>query len=121
MITLRWTGRTVSVNRWHVVRGGRISPSREYEEFVESLAWAFLAGSDGRTRAACDISIHCKLRPRIDKQNVLKPVLDALVRAKVITDDRDQIGHIHILPAERVKKGEEEILVWDDWSVWQRT
>ena len=98
MVILQWTGRAVSVNKWHVVRGGRISPSREYEKFIDALAWSFRSQCRDRFERI-DIEIVVELRSRrSDKQNYLKPICDALVRAGIVEDDNAQIGRIVLSP-----------------------
>ena len=98
MTILQWTGRAVSVNKWHVVRGGRISPSREYEKFIDALAWSFRSQCRDRFERI-DIEIVVELRSRrSDKQNYLKPICDALVRAGIVEDDNAQIGQIVLVP-----------------------
>ena len=112
-MTYRWTGRVVSVNKWHVVRHGRIYASKEYETFVKDLAWTFASQLRQLTPGRVDVTVAPTLRPRVDKQNILKPTLDALKRAIIVPDDNDQLGHIHILPAKRVgRRDVEEILVF---------
>lgn len=108
MIILQWTGRAVSVNKWHVVRAGRISPSREYEKFIDDLSWAFRSQCPDRFERI-DIEVVLDLRsPRSDKQNYLKPICDALVRAGIVEDDNEQIGLIALVPRIPLRRPEED-------------
>ena len=111
MITVTWTGKAVSVNKWHVVRRGRISPSREYEEFIDSLAWAIRAGVCGCLMPwpALDLTMSCELGPLADDQNLLKPVCDAIERSRLLENDRD-IRRKIIEPATRHKRGQPDTI-----------
>ena len=100
MIIVRWTGKAASVNKWHVIRKGRICASRSYEQFIDALAWTITAETGGcRPWRRLDLRIHCTIWRMRDKQNLLKPICDAIERSGLIKNDRD-IGHIHICPAE---------------------
>ncbi len=104
MITVTWTGKAVSVNRWHVVRRGRIAASREYETFIDSLAWVIRAETVGNQWEALDMTMQCEVVPLVDDHNLLKPVCDAIQRSGLLADDRE-IKHRHLLPARRHKRG----------------
>ncbi len=113
MITIKWTGKAVSVNKWHVVRRGRISPSREYEEFIDSLAWAIRAkmvGPPCTAWHALDMTMACDIGPLVDDQNLLKPVCDAIQRSKLLENDRE-IRRKVIEPATRHKRGQPDTIV----------
>ena len=109
MITVTWTGKAISVNKWHVVRRGRISPSREYEEFIDSLAWAIRAEMAGNQWKALDLTMSCELGPLADDQNLLKPVCDAIERSGLLENDRD-IKRKVIEPATRHKRGQPDTI-----------
>lgn len=107
---LTWTGKAVNVNKWHVVRKGRIYPSREYEEFIDSLSWTFKAGCQEKF-SKMGIKIKSKIGKTADHQNLLKPICDALERAGIIDNDRS-IGKILLLEPTRHKRGQpDEITV----------
>ena len=116
MITVTWTGKAVSVNKWHVVRRGRIAASREYEEFIDSLAWAIVAeapkGPDwtvGPGWKALNLTMECRVGPLMDDQNLLKPVCDAIERSGLLENDRD-IKRKVIEPATRHKRGQPDTI-----------
>lgn len=94
MITVTWKGKAVSVNRWHVVRRGRIYPSREYEGFIADLAeqiWAQvpLEERSGLPWKTTELRAICSVGNAVDHHNLVKPVCDALKHARVIEDDRE--------------------------------
>lgn len=106
MITIRWQGKAVSVNRWHVIRGKRIYASKEYEGFINGLSMQIRAeGGTRQLRGISSLLICACLWKMRDKQNLLKPICDALERSGLIKNDRD-IEHIHMLPAEEHKRDE---------------
>ena len=102
-LTVTWTGKAVSVNRWHVVRRGRIAASREYETFIDSLAWAIKAETSVKW-AALNLTMQCDVGPLMDDHNLLKPVCDAIERSGLLANDRE-IRHRILLPATRHKRG----------------
>ena len=103
-LTVTWTGKAVSVNRWHVVRKGRIAASREYETFIDSLAWTIKGAAISTRWAALDLTMQCDVGPLMDDHNLLKPVCDAIERSGLLGDDRE-IKDRHLLPATRHKRG----------------
>lgn len=120
-MTIHWTGKVVSVNQWHALRwiyekGSRtkkkpvIAATKEYEEFINSLS-ATIAGVAFIERMidqpAVDLRIQCSLGPRMDDQNLLKPICDAIERSGVVKNDRN-IGIKTIVPGERHKQGQDD-------------
>jgi Holliday junction resolvase RusA-like endonuclease len=94
----------VSVNRWHVVRRGRIHASREYETFVNSVSLAIrAAAAQAGIREPwkkASLTVTCSLPALSDHHNLCKPLADAVERAGLIDDDRhittvrmDDSGH----------------------------
>ncbi len=111
MITVMWQGKAVSVNKWHCVRNGKISPTREYEEFIDQLAWSIKDRMRGENTStwfaawpALNLIMSCELGALADDQNLLKPVCDAIERSGLLENDRD-IKTKWILPASRHKRG----------------
>lgn len=83
-----WSGRAVSENRRMIPgKQGRHVSNPEYRAFKESVAWTCKAHGE---YFDCPVSVrlHLILNPRMDAQNVVKPVLDALEIAGVIHNDR---------------------------------
>ncbi len=111
MISVTWTGKAVSVNKWHVVRQGRIYPSREYEEFIDSLSWAIVAawGRPWVPWDVLDLTMQCDIGPLVDDQNLLKPVCDAVERSGLLQNDRD-IKRKIINLATRHKRGQPDTI-----------
>ncbi len=107
-MTVTWTGKAVSVNKWHVVRRGRIAASREYETFITSLAWAIKAAIPEQW-AALDLTMQCDVGPLMDDHNLLKPVCDAVERSGLLANDRE-IKHRHLMPATRHKRGQPDTI-----------
>jgi Holliday junction resolvase RusA-like endonuclease len=82
-----WSGHAVSENRRLSKGRGRWVPNKDYQAFKESIAWVCKAHGEFFD---CPVSVrlHLVLNPRIDAQNVVKPVLDALEIAGIIKNDR---------------------------------
>lgn len=87
-----WHGKAISENRRLVPGERRFSTSREYQAFKESVAWTVRAHAE-RFQKPVSVRLLMTLNPRMDAQNIIKPVLDALQLAEVITDDR-QVRHL---------------------------
>ena len=87
---IEWSGKLVSENRRHVIRNGRIYAGREYEAFVRSLAWTIRSSTQQATPLAHPkVELIVRTKRRIDKQNILKPVCDAIERAGLVDNDRN--------------------------------
>ena len=111
MITVEWKGKAVSVNRWHVVRKGRIYPSNEYESFIDDLAKTVMAFCR-RKLTRPDVLIVTTVGKMFDHHNLTKPILDALQRGGALENDRD-VGKITLMPPARHKRGElDEIRIY---------
>jgi hypothetical protein len=114
VITVSWRGKAVSENRRHVLRDGRLSASREYEAFVEELALAIMA--EARRQAgvriyeSMSLIAQLSIGPRMDGQNLLKPICDAIQRSGVLANDRN-LRHRALLPDQRHKQGEEDSIM----------
>lgn len=94
-----WSGKVVSVNRWTRARVVRrkndgkyiatVYTTHEYKDFVTSLSAALLA--DERVRYGkqyVDVTITCYMWKMRDTDSIIKPVLDALEKAKIVDNDR---------------------------------
>ena len=116
MIIVTWTGKAVSVNKWHAIRyvknKPRIVPTREYETFIDSLAWAIKADIPEWAEPpweALNLTMRCEVGPLMDDHNLLKPVCDAIQRSGLLADDKN-IQHRHLLPAHRHKRGQPDTI-----------
>jgi len=105
MLTVFWKGKAISENRRHVIRNGKISASREYEKFIDGLAWTIRAEAKGQRYKRLDIAIDSKVNAWVDHQNLCKPICDAVQRSGLIENDK-MIGNIWMQEAKRHKKGE---------------
>ena len=105
MLAVFWKGKAISENRRHVIRSGKICASREYEKFIDSLAWTIRAETKGQRYKRLDLTINSKISAWVDHQNLCKPICDAVQRSKLIENDK-KIGNIWIQEAQRHKKGE---------------
>jgi Holliday junction resolvase RusA-like endonuclease len=103
MIMAVWKGKAISVNDWHVVRKGRIYPSKEYEGFINSIAWAIKAECR-QSFGHINILVASSLGKSFDHHNLSKAICDALERADVVENDRN-IGIVTLWPPERHKRG----------------
>lgn len=102
-----WAGRAVSENRRLAKGQGRWIPNKNYQAFKESLAWTCKKEADGQSfQGPVSVRLLLTLNPRIDGQNVVKPVLDALQLAGVIRNDR-QVRQFGFYRIDR-ERGEED-------------
>jgi len=116
MITIKWTGKAVSVNKWHMVRAGRIFASPEYEKFIDSIAFTIKATAGNTKYDKISLIIHVNINNRMDHHNLIKPICDGIQRSGIIDDDKN-IGYVSLLPAERhsqVKLDEIIIMIRED-------
>lgn len=95
----------MSENRRLRPGAGRLRAQREYEAFIDGLAWQIRADAGAQRLSAIDLLIQVRIWKMRDKQNLLKPVCDALERSGLIKNDRDIRG-IEMLPAEQHARGE---------------
>jgi Holliday junction resolvase RusA-like endonuclease len=97
-----WSGKAISDNR-RIIPGkqGRFVSNPAYRAFKESVAWECKAHGE---YFDCPVSVRLTIAisPRMDAQDVIKPVLDALELAGVIRNDR-QVKHFqfHREPKQR--------------------
>ena len=97
-----WTGYAVSENRRLAPGRGRWHTSPEYRAFKESLVLAVMPHVEVFTGPVY-VRLVLQLRARLDMQNILKPVLDALELAGVLQNDR-QVRHL-VMRRETMPKG----------------
>ena len=106
MIVVKWTGKAVSENRRLVPGKTRLQATQQYEGFINSLGWQIRADSPWIAGIKkINLLIHVTIWKMRDKQNLLKPICDAVQRSGLIENDRD-IETIHIMPAEYHKRDE---------------
>ena len=105
MIMVRWVGKAVSENRRLRPGRGRLRAQREYEAFIDGLAFQIRAVTAGRRLRAIDLTIRTRIWKMRDKQNLVKPICDAIERSGLIENDRD-IRDIHVPAAETHARGE---------------
>jgi|GEM_PF-2812105 len=93
VMKLVWTGKAVSKNRMHVVHphqnSRRIIQTTEYRTYLESMSTSWLRfRPKWPIDEPFDVMIEVIVGPRMDPQNVVDPVLDALEKAMIVTNDR---------------------------------
>ena len=104
-----WRGKVVPDNRRLILgKQGRFVANPKYKAFKEALAWEIKATCKKKYKQI-SLCISFALKSRVDKQNLLKPICDAIELSGIIKNDR-QIGHISLLPAIRREK-EDEIFI----------
>jgi len=90
VIIASWTGKAVSENDRLLPGRGRWRANPAYKAFKESVAWVLRIEQEDMPSIEEPVSVRLflELNPKIDAQNVLKPVFDALQLAGVIKNDR---------------------------------
>ena len=90
MIIASWTGKAVSENDRLLPGRGRWRANPAYKAFKDSVAWVLRIEQEDMPSIEEPVSVRLflELNPKIDAQNVLKPVLDALQLAGVIKNDK---------------------------------
>ena len=109
-MTAYWEGRAVSENRRLMPGKGRWYTSPEYKRFKTALIWTFAAAKTTTYLGKVYVRISVWLRPRMDVQNIIKPVLDALQEARIIEDDK-QVWELHVTRQEN-KESDDAIEVF---------
>lgn len=111
MIVAVWKGKAVSVNRWHDVCRGRIIASPAYKQFIDDITLTIqMTAARGDRRGPyprADLLVTCSLSPQFDHHNLIKPLCDAIEKARVVKNDRD-IGVVTMWPPKRHKPGEQD-------------
>ena len=82
-----WTGRAVSENQRLTPGQGRYRVNEEYRAFKEAIAWSCKAHAE-QFQGPVSVRLFLLLNPRMDAQNIIKPVLDGLQLAGVYKDDK---------------------------------
>ena len=90
VIIASWRGKAVSENDRLLPGHGRFRANPAYKAFKESVAWVCRIEQRGGPPSEDPVSVRLflELNPKMDAQNVLKPVFDALELAGVIKNDR---------------------------------
>lgn len=101
-----WHGRAISENRRLAPGQGRFRINEDYRAFRESVAWTVKAHAEAFP-GPVSVRLFLELNPRMDAQNVIKPVLDALQDAGVLKDDR-QVQRLSFYREDR--KGSEDTI-----------
>ena len=104
-----WAGKAISENQRIAPGRGRYIVNQEYAAFKESVAWACKKWAEGQSfdGPVC-VRLLMALNPRMDAQNVIKPVLDALELAGVIRNDR-QVRQFGFYRTDRAKGEDDRI------------
>ena len=102
-----WTGRAVSENQRLSPGKGRLIPNKGYKSFKESVAWVLKSHVE-HFKGPVSVRLFMELNPRMDAQNVIKPVLDALELAGVIDNDK-QVRTFSFYREDRGAKEEDRI------------
>ena len=112
MEIVSWTGKAVPDNRRLIVGHGRLVPNKAYQEFKTGLAWEIKAGCKKKFKRV-NLMISVELaNKQMDKQNLLKPICDAVEFAGIIKNDRD-IEVLMIMPAVLSKDDKQDhIYMW---------
>jgi len=82
-----WYGRAISENQRIAPGARRFRADEDYQAFKESVAWTCKLHQE-YFDGPVSVRLFMELNPRIDAQNVIKPVLDALELAGVIKNDK---------------------------------
>lgn len=102
-----WHGRAVSENDRLLPGKGRLIPNKDYKAFKESVAWTCKAHYE-HFEGSVSVRLFMELNPRMDAQNVIKPVLDALEIAGIIKNDK-QVRTFSFYRGDRKPKEEDRI------------
>jgi len=102
-----WHGRAISENDRLLPGKGRFRINPAYKAFKESVAW-FCMQELEYFEGPVSVRLFMELNPRIDAQNVIKPVLDDLELAGVIKNDK-QVRSFSFHREDRAAKEEDKI------------
>ena len=100
-----WSGCAVSANRRLEPGGSRWHASEDYKTFRDSMAWTLRAHAE-RFPGPVSVRLFVVLGAQMDTDVIIKPALDALQLAGVVTNDR-QVRHVCVHREDR-KKGEKD-------------
>ena len=104
-----WHGRAVSENRRLAPGEGRYRANKAYKAFKESVAWACKLHLE-HCEGPVSVRLFMDLNPRMDAQNVIKPVLDALELAGIINNDK-QVRSFSFYREDRAAKEDDRIRI----------
>lgn len=104
-----WHGKAISENRRLIPGTRRFQVDKHYQAFKESVAWACKPHLE-RFKGSVSVRLFMELNPRMDAQNIIKPVLDALELAGVIDNDK-QVRRFSFYREDRTAKKEDLIVI----------
>lgn len=112
MIIVGWQGKVVTDNK-RLIKGkqGRLVPNSKYIAFKEGLAWEIKAQTKHQRYKAIDLLIYFELHSKVDKQNLLKPICDAIELAGVVVNDKC-IGAIRLMPTDASEDKMDHIMLF---------
>jgi len=111
MNIVAWTGKAVPDNRRLIVGHGRFVANKAYQDFKEGLAWEVKAQCKTKFRRV-NLMISVELaNKRIDKQNLLKPICDAVELSGIIKNDRE-IDTIMLMPIVHARDKQDHIYLF---------
>lgn len=105
-----WSGRAISENQRLAPGQGRFRVNEEYRAFKESVALAIRGHGEASFEGSVSVRLLVELNPRMDAQNIIKPVLDALQLAGVLKDDR-QVRQLSLYREDRQSKQDTILIV----------
>lgn len=96
----------------HTIARGRLIKTREYRAFLDELALTFRSQYwEDTIECPVYVDIGVTVGPRVDGQNLIDPVLDALEQALVIKNDR-QVEGLRLRVGRHPQKKEDSIRVY---------
>ena len=108
-LIVEWRGRPVPINRKFGVCRGRMHTTREYRDFVVSMAWTIFAAWREALTGRIRVSLELCIPERMDVDAVVKPCYDAIQLSGIVADD-NQIDHGAQDRVGAVKRGEESVI-----------
>ena len=109
-IIASWSGKAVSENDRLLPGRGRWRANPAYKAFKESVAWVLRIEQENMPpiKGPVCVRLFLELNPKMDAQNVIKPVLDAIQLSCAIVNDK-QIRTFSFYREDREARGEDRI------------
>jgi len=104
-----WNGKAVSENDRLLPGKGRFRVNPKYQAFKESVAWVCKDHAE-HFDGPVSVRLSMILNPRMDAQNIIKPILDALELAGVINNDK-QVRKLSFTREDRAPKEKDNIMI----------